>query len=77
MSRIGDLEAIQEAARLGGADEFIQKLPGGYGSRMSPEYGETMMSGDIPEGSALDVMIKARKDPPKDFSGGETQRLAL
>lgn len=38
---------------------------------------ETYSHGQIPEGSALGVMLKDKKEPPKQFSGGQTQRLAL
>ena len=75
VGKITDTEAIQEAAKLGGAHDFISKLSGGYGTNMCEE--ETMSNGEIPEGSALDLMIKEKKEPPKAFSGGETQRLAL
>ncbi|KAG8947100.1 hypothetical protein FRC00_009267 [Tulasnella sp. 408] len=34
-------------------------------------------SGSPPEGSALDLMLKEKKEAPKAFSGGQTQRMAL
>ena len=70
------MEAIKEAARLGGADEFIEKQQGGYGAKYS-DGNDTLMFGDVPKGSALDTMIKDRKDPVPEFSGGQVQRLAL
>ncbi|KAG8903124.1 hypothetical protein FRB99_003726 [Tulasnella sp. 403] len=76
VERIHDLEAIKEAARLGGADGFIQKLPLGYQTRMQDD-GTSISCGDIPKGSALEKMIQGQVEPPKAFSGGETQRLAL
>jgi len=39
--------------------------------------GSDFSSGTVQEGSALEAMIKSKKEPQKEFSGGETQRLAL
>jgi ABC-type glutathione transport system ATPase component len=36
--RIGDLEAIRRAAAHAGADEFLAKLPDGYGTVLGPEF---------------------------------------
>lgn len=71
-----DLDAIKEAARLGGADEFVEKLPSGYDTVMGVDP-ESISYGVPPEGSALDLMLKEKKEAPQAFSGGQTQRLAL
>lgn len=73
---MNDLDAIKEAAKLGGADEFIEKLPSGYDTIMGEEP-ESVSAGSPPEGSALDVMLKEKKEAPQAFSGGQTQRMAL
>ncbi|KAG8930108.1 hypothetical protein FRC01_003253 [Tulasnella sp. 417] len=73
---MNDLEAIKEAAKLGGADEFIEKLPSGYDTIMGEEP-DSFSSGSPPEGSALDLMLKEKKEAPQAFSGGQTQRMAL
>ncbi|WP_433445032.1 ABC transporter ATP-binding protein [Nonomuraea sp. CA-141351] len=40
VSREPTEEAIQEAARRAGADEFLSRLPAGYQTILSPEFGE-------------------------------------
>ena len=73
---VNDLDAIKRAAQLGGAHDFIEKLPAGYETQMS-DNSRTWSNGTIPEGSALDKLVKSQPTPQKAFSGGETQRLAL
>ncbi|KIO28762.1 hypothetical protein M407DRAFT_22018 [Tulasnella calospora MUT 4182] len=73
---MNDLDAIKEAAKLGGADEFIEKLPSGYDTIMGEEP-KSVSSGSPPDGSALDLMLKEKKEAPQAFSGGQTQRMAL
>ncbi|KAG8892576.1 hypothetical protein FRC00_011857 [Tulasnella sp. 408] len=73
---INDLDAIKQAAKLGGAHEFIEKLPSGYDTIMG-EKPSSVSSGSPPEGSALDLMLKEKKEAPQAFSGGQTQRMAL
>lgn len=76
MALLNDLDAIKEAAKLGGADEFIEKLPSGYNTIMGVDP-DSISSGSPPEGSALDLMLKEKKEAPQAFSGGQTQRMAL
>lgn len=76
VARAKDLEAIEEAAQLGGAGELIRKLPEGYDLITNPKTA-AHTSSTIPKGSALESMIKARREGQKAFSGGENQRLAL
>ncbi|KAG9016796.1 hypothetical protein FRB90_002129 [Tulasnella sp. 427] len=71
-----DMDAIKAAAKLGGADEFIEKLPSGYDTIMGSEP-YSFSSGSVPEGSALSLMLKEKKEAPQAFSGGQTQRMAL
>ncbi|KAG9013438.1 hypothetical protein FRB94_002512 [Tulasnella sp. JGI-2019a] len=71
-----DMDAIKEAARLGQASDFIEKLPSSYDT--STRAGELVHSSwNLEKGSALDLMIKERKASDISFSGGEKQRLAL
>ncbi|KAG9016798.1 hypothetical protein FRB90_002131 [Tulasnella sp. 427] len=76
VTAMNDLDAIKQAAKLGGADEFIEKLPSGYDTVMGVEP-SSYSSGTAPEGSALSLMLKEKKKAPEAFSGGQTQRLAL
>ncbi|KAG8892769.1 hypothetical protein FRC00_011570, partial [Tulasnella sp. 408] len=46
---MNDLDAIKEAAKLGGADEFIEKLPLGYDTIMGEEP-DSISAGSPPEG---------------------------
>ncbi|KAG8888842.1 hypothetical protein FRB98_006628 [Tulasnella sp. 332] len=77
VSRCNDLDAVKEAAKLGGAHEFIEKLPNGYSTVMDSAGDGGYSYGNVQQGSALEEMIKAKKETQKEFSGGETQRLAL
>lgn len=77
VKRCDDVASIQEAAKLGGAHDFIEKLPNGYDTIMNFGDDHSFSQGQVQDGSALDSMIKGKKEPQKEFSGGQTQRLAL
>ncbi|KAG8882512.1 hypothetical protein FRB97_008138 [Tulasnella sp. 331] len=77
VSKCSDLDAVKEAAKLGGAHEFIEKRSSGYATVMDWKGERGVTWGNVPEGSALEAKIKADKVTKTGFSGGETQRLAL
>ncbi|KAG9033038.1 hypothetical protein FRB95_000623 [Tulasnella sp. JGI-2019a] len=77
VARSEDLDIIKEAAKLGGAHDFIERLPNGYATGMDYGGDGGYSYGSVQPGSALEAMIKAKKETQKEFSGGETQRLAL
>lgn len=77
VSRMDDLEAIKKAAGLGGASEFIEELPESYDTKRNVDWDYTVTNGKIPEGCALNLMIRGKNESPRAFSGGQTQRLAL
>ena len=76
-----DTEKIQQAAKLGGADDFIEALQHKYDTHIiRPVYD---YSNDEPTGDSIFVGKKtdfskfALNGTQKDFSGGQKQRIAL
>ncbi|KAF8606642.1 P-loop containing nucleoside triphosphate hydrolase protein [Ceratobasidium sp. AG-I] len=70
-------EAVEEAARLGGAYDFIQKLPLKFETNLEPgHHGFSSNSyGEESDEDTYQQFIDAQKAPK--LSGGEWQRLAL
>lgn len=74
-----DQEArVKRAAKLGGADEFISKLPKGY----KTNYGERPEVASLTGVDAPDIFSAVHtknieRNAANALSGGQTQRLAL
>ncbi|KAH7341765.1 P-loop containing nucleoside triphosphate hydrolase protein [Rhizoctonia solani] len=71
-------EAVEEAARLGGAFDFVQKLPLKFETNLEPQktgYANTWDDDDEEETNTYQKFIDAQK--ATKLSGGEWQRLAL
>lgn len=65
---------VREAARLGGALHFVEKLDGGFDDVLRPLWTAYGSAWPMPEGPLKDIMDRLEKW--KDISGGEVQRLA-
>lgn len=76
-----DDELVKEAARLGGADTVIERLPEGwdtYLSRPDSVHDIIRVQHDDPNGEtgrALRELTETR--PPQGLSGGQQQRIAV
>ncbi|CAE6431870.1 unnamed protein product [Rhizoctonia solani] len=71
-------EAVEEAARLGGAFDFVQKLPLKFETNLEPQqtgYANTWDDDDDKETNTYQKFIDTQK--ATKLSGGEWQRLAL
>ncbi|KAG9120881.1 hypothetical protein FRC07_003404 [Ceratobasidium sp. 392] len=71
-------EAIEEAAKLGGAYDFVQKLPLKFDTNLKPNcsgYSNTSYGEEEDDETMYQKFIDAQKDTK--LSGGEWQRLAL
>ncbi|CAE6416217.1 unnamed protein product [Rhizoctonia solani] len=71
-------EAVEEAARLGGAFDFVQKLPLKFETNLEPQqtgYANTWEDDDDEETNTYQKFIDTQK--ATKLSGGEWQRLAL
>ncbi|GJE98931.1 ABC transporter ATP-binding protein-like [Phanerochaete sordida] len=69
-----DMQRVKEAARLGGAAEFIQKLPQQYEEIIHPVDTLRPYRYPLPEGTLKTFADQVERK--KDVSGGEKQRLA-
>ncbi|KAF6748435.1 HlyB/MsbA family ABC transporter [Ephemerocybe angulata] len=77
-----NMNNIREAARLGGASDFIEKTPYQYNTLISLPRFDHSASYTIPISSAfagrtIDFSKLKLNDRHKDFSGGQKQRIAL
>ncbi|KAG9098266.1 hypothetical protein FS749_004253 [Ceratobasidium sp. UAMH 11750] len=71
-------EAVEDAAKLGGAFDFIQKLPQKFNTNLKPNnngYSNTSYGEDDDDETIYQKFIDAQKETK--LSGGEWQRLAL
>lgn len=68
------MERVAEAARQGGALEFIGKREHGFDEVIHPDRTSYCSVCSIPEGPLKDIYD--RLEVWKDISGGEVQRLA-
>ncbi|CAE6410279.1 unnamed protein product [Rhizoctonia solani] len=71
-------EAVEEAARLGGAFDFVQKLPLKFGTNLEPQqtgFVNTWEDDNEEEKNIFQKFIDSQK--ATKLSGGEWQRLAL
>ncbi|KAG5646916.1 hypothetical protein DXG03_001992 [Asterophora parasitica] len=83
---ITDEDKIRQAARLGGADEFIEKLPDGFDTYLDrpvrdyysslPEGTKTLFGRPVDFGG-LRSAGKMASSNTKSLSGGQMQRIAL
>ena len=84
----GDDDHVRLAARLGGAEAFIEKLDGGFDTLLDrndievvsgPSEGSKTALGAVFDGTAVRAAagIKASTSSTKPLSGGQMQRLAV
>lgn len=73
-SRTRLVERVREAARLGGALEFIGKREEGFDEVIHPASTAYSSNYPLPEGPLKEMYD--RLEPWEDISGGEQQRLA-
>lgn len=75
------MDKVQQAAKLGGAEEFIESLPHKYGTHISRpvfDYCNDAPSNDsVLAGKKIDFSKFKLNGSQKDFSGGQKQRIAL
>ncbi|KAF5332651.1 hypothetical protein D9611_005204 [Ephemerocybe angulata] len=82
IGNLEDTEKIQEAAKLGGADEFIEALPHKYGTYVDTPVWEYSTDSHPARGSKfadkdIDFSKLKLNDRRQDLSGGQKQRIAL
>ena len=76
-----EISNIQEAAKLGGAEEFIEVLPHKYSTYVSravhdQSFGQPAGS-SVFAGTSVDFSKLKLNDTVKGLSGGQKQRIAL
>jgi len=86
-SKAFDEEKIREAARLGGAEEFIEKLPEGFDTYLDrpvkdyysnlPEGTTTLFGRSVDFSNIRSAMGGVRSTNTAPLSGGQMQRLAV
>jgi ABC-type multidrug transport system fused ATPase/permease subunit len=79
---MGEMSSIEQAAKSGGADPFIQKLPLQYATKLREGRENSRRGRSTGAFRRLSKRLPTDNDPddpsaPVDLSGGQWQRLAL
>ena len=73
---VDDMKRIRNAAEAGGALEFIEKLSGGFDSKIEATYATWSSLSRAKEDGPLQTQVKSLEEK-LEISGGQWQRLAI